>query len=315
MKTEKRGVMFFNFGDKCVARLLTAIYTLREVYKGPITVALAKNDEANVLLSKDLEGFSVDILWFDFVSKVKRNIKSILKPHLFTLSPYETTLMFDGDLIFTKPLDHLFEKTEEFGFLVTHFSEWYSNGATMSRRVRKLSKIFNNKQMDAALEHHPAVNIGVLGYNKEKGGKLLRKWTQVTKDVAGIFIADEIAMQGVYFWYDHYMAEGKYNYSCHFGRDFDKAVVIHYHGNKHTNMERYSSRLWWGAVGCIREKHDIDISKWLAADPQASAVMSHHNFDPEILLKCKKEWVDLVKDNKTIVEEDEVIPEDKSDEA
>jgi hypothetical protein len=105
--------MFFNFGNKCVARLLTAIYTLRNVYSGPITLALAKNDEANIKLVEEVKVFNVDILWFDFEHKVKRNIKSILKPHLFTLSPYDTTLMFDGDLIFitdgngSKPFGYL----------------------------------------------------------------------------------------------------------------------------------------------------------------------------------------------------------------
>lgn len=312
--SNKKGVVFFNFGNKCVARLITAIFTLRKVYTGPITLALAKNDKSNEELIKDVKDFNVDILWFDFESKVKRNIKSILKPYLFTLSPYDTTLMFDGDLIFTKPIDFLFEKTEEKGFLVTHFSDWFSNGSSMSKRIKRLSKSFNEKQIKAALNHHPAVNIGVLGYNKAKGGKLLRKWTQVTQDVAGIFIADEIAMQGVYFWYDHYLADGFYNYSCHFGKDFDKAVIIHFHGNKHTNVNRYSSRLWWGAVSYVRENFKINMFKWLDADPQASAVLNHHNFDPKILLQCRKEWDDLINKNKAVVEEDENISEDNSDE-
>lgn len=312
-----RGCMFFNFGSKCVARLLTAIYTLRNVYNGPIVLALAKNDEANIKLAEEVKIFNVDILWFDFEHKVKRNIKSILKPHLFTISPYDTTLMFDGDLIFTKPIDDLFTWTEEKGFLVTHFSQWYSNGSSMSKRIKRLSKVFNQTQMDAALNKHPAVNIGVLGYNKQKGGKLLRKWTQVTKDVAGIFIADEIAMQGVYFWYDHYMANGFYNYSCHFGKDFEKAYIIHYHGNKHSNPNRYSSRLWWGAMLQIREKfgrNKPDMQYWIEKDPQVSAVMQAPGFEPSFYIKCHKEWIDLVEKNKVIIEEDEILSEDDSDE-
>jgi hypothetical protein len=308
----KTGCMFFNFGDKCVARLLTAIYTLRRVYSGPITVALAKNDSANEKLVSDLKPFNVDIMWFDFELKVKRNLKSILKPSLFAQSPYETTLLFDGDLIFTKPIDDLFTWTEKEGFLVTHFSEWYSHGPSMSKRIRRLDKVFNEKQIKAALDKHPAVNIGVLGYNKLKGGKLLRKWNQVTKEVAGIFIADEIAMQGVYFWYDHYMANGFYNYSCHFGKDFDKAYIIHYHGNKHTNPQRYSSRLWWGAMQNIKKDYpSVNIDTWVKLDPQASEVLK--KTPHEFLNNCKIDW-DNYLNNKIVVEEDEQLSEDNSDE-
>jgi hypothetical protein len=112
MHTPTRGVMFFNFGNKCVARLLTAIYTLKKVYSGPITIALARNDETNIELEKFFNKFKGDkfnILWFDFENKVKRNLKSVLKPHLFSISPYDTTLLFDGDLIFTKSIDELWE--------------------------------------------------------------------------------------------------------------------------------------------------------------------------------------------------------------
>lgn len=312
MNNNTRGVMFFNFGDKCVARLLTAIYTLQKVYSGPITVALAKKDNTNVLLERIFNNINVDVLWFDFDQSVKRNIKSSLKPYLFSISPYDTTLMFDGDLIFTKPINELWEKIEEKGFLVTHFSNWYSHGNSMKKRVLKLSKVLNQEQINAALNKHPAVNIGVLGYNKKNGGKLLRKWANVTKQVAGMFIADEIAMQGVYFWYDHFLADGKYNYSCHFGRDFDKAHIIHYHGNKHTNIKRYSSRLWWGAVKtAIEELPILQLETWLLSDPQAKEVLS--NTPIEKILECKIDWSNYL-NNKVITEEDEEISEDQSDE-
>ena len=167
-----RGMMFFNFGKRCVARLLVAIYTLRKVYTGPITVSLAKNDENNLELDKLFKLMDINVIWYEFDAKVKKHLKSALKPYLFTLSPYDTTFMFDADVIFTKPIDELWEKTEESGFLVTHFSGWYSNGNTMTKRIGILKDTFNEKQMKAALDKHPAVNIGVLGYTKKKGDKL-----------------------------------------------------------------------------------------------------------------------------------------------
>jgi hypothetical protein len=303
MKTKnKRGVVFFNFGNKCIARLLAALYTLRKVYNGPITLALARNDKSNEELIKDVTGFNVDIMWFDMESKVKRNVKSILKPNLFLNSPYETTLMFDGDLIFMKPFDELWEKIEEHGFLVTHFSNWYSHGRTMSKRIGILKDVFNEKQMKAALDNHPAVNIGVLGYAKGKGDKLLRKWTQITEQVAGKFIADEIAMQGVYFWYDHYIAEGKYNYSCHFGKNFKEAVIIHHHGGKSYSLKRFSSRLWWGFIKEMKDS-GINIDKWLKHDSDATEILSKN--DNKFLNECLTDLHDLQKNNIEKEQEDE----------
>jgi hypothetical protein len=305
-KMNKNGIVFYNFGSKCVARLLVALYSLRRVYNGPVTLMLATKDDHNQRLLKQLETFNINFIWFDLDAKgTKRNVKSILKPYLFTLSPYENTLLIDADVVFLKSFNELFKYIEEKGFLVTQFSNWVSSGRTMAKRLEILRGIFNDKQMEAALNDHPAVNIGVLGYNKPRGDKLLRKWTQVTEKVAGKFIADEVAMQGVYFWYSHYVAEEKYNYSCHYGKDFSKANIIHYHGSKASNPNRFSSRLWWGMVKELKDLKGSDIDYWLLQDPGASQVLKENPND--FISSCYNDLQKLIKNGTEVKQEDEGV--------
>lgn len=291
-----RGVIFFNFGNKCMARLLVAVHTLRKVYDGPVTMMFAKDDEWNMKVSDVFKNqYNCDIYWFDLEKTVNRNLKSVLKPTLFELSPYDTTVMFDGDLVFTKPFDELWSWAEDHGFVVTHFMGWLSSGKSMTKRIKNvLGDVFNEKQMTAALDSHPAVNVGVLAHNKEKGRKLLRKWKQVTKQVAGKFIADEIAMQGVYIWYDHFVADETFNYSCHYGPILENAKIIHYHGNKHTGLHRQSSRLWWATVKEIIDENNYDIREWLSYDSDCNRVL-RENKNEEFLENCKVEFKDFWK--------------------
>lgn len=288
-----RGVVFFNFGNKCIARLLVAVHTIRRVYSGPVTIMLAENDEFNKEVAPIFQSeYNCDIQWFDLERTVKRNLKSVLKPIFFENSPYDTSIMFDGDLVFSGAFDELWDWAEDKGWVVTHFSGWMSNGKSMSKRINNvLGDVFNEKQMNAALDSHPAINVGVLAHNKNKGRKLLRKWKQVTQQVAGKFIADEIAMQGVYFWYDHHVADEKFNYSCHYGKLLDEAKIIHYHGNKHTGLHRESSRLWWAWVQDIIKSGKYDFEQWLQADPDAKRVLTE-NPDRDFLEKCYHEFLE-----------------------
>lgn len=287
-----RGVVFFNFGNKCLARLFVAVHTLRRVYSGPVTIMLAEKDEYNEEVAPIFEKeYNCNIQWFDLEKTVKRNLKSVLKPMFFENSPYETTIMFDGDLVFAQPFEEMWDWAEDKGWVVTHFMGWMSNGKSMSKRIENvLGDIFNEKQMNAALSGHPAVNVGVLACNRDKGRKLLRKWKQITTQAAGKFIADEIAMQGVYIWYDHFVADEKFNYSCHYGKLLNEAKIIHYHGNKHTGLHRESSRLWWAWVQNILTSKSYDLEKWLQADPDANRVLTE-NPDRNFLQTCYDEFI------------------------
>lgn len=287
------GCCFFNFGGKCITRLLVSIYTLRKVYDGNITLMLAKNDEHNEKLAKHLNKLNVDIQWFD-LKRLRRGTKSAIKPKLFKESKYDNTLMLDGDLLFLKPIDDLFKHINDSGTVLTHFCGWFNNGRTMARRLDILKECFDDAQMTKVLGKHKSVNIGVMGVSKERGKKFLRKWEEITGKLAGKFIADEIAAH-VYIWYDNYIADGTYNQSCKI-TDQDTILdnkVIHYHGNKSSNISRRSSRLWYHGLeslirsGLVNKDYIIETIK-LDGSGAASVIKKN----PTILEDCYNEFKD-----------------------
>jgi len=73
--------------------------------------------------------------------------------------------------------------------------------------------------------------------------------------------------------------------------------------------------LWWGALSSLKDKYkNIDLHKWIYADPQASAVLNDRDYEQDFLSICKTEWDNLVTKNKAVVEDDEILSEDGSDE-
>ena len=114
-------------------------------------------------------------------------------------------------------------------------------------------------------------------------------------------------MQGVYFWYDHFVAEEKYNYSCHYGKDFNKANIVHAHGSKHTNPNRFSSRLWWGFIKELKDLKGSDIDYWLLQDPGAAQVLKENSND--FIFGCYNDLQKLLKNGTEVSQEDERVEE------
>jgi len=240
------GITFFNFGGGCMVRLLVALHSLRDHYKGPVTLQLAKDDEFNERAFVDLEKLA-DIQWFDLQRLAKRNLKSVIKPDLFRLSPYDSTLMLDGDLLIQADPGELLPKIDEFGFLVTHFSEWNCDGNKMSSRVRRCQEFIDERYLRRLLSRKnkvAAINIGIMGW-KKGCDEVLDDWRQMTMNLAGQHIADEVACQVVYPRHRHYLAPGAWNSSPLYGLENPAAAsILHYHGNKHTRIDNRSSRRW-----------------------------------------------------------------------
>ncbi len=267
-KKDSSGVVFFNFGNGCVLRLLVALSSMRKVYNGDIVLMLAKDDEWNKKAVKDIEKMrlNIDFQWFDLL-KVRRKKKSAIKPHLFSLSPYDKTLMFDGDVLIRKPFDDLFDELDKNGFLITRFVTWTTNKRTMTKRISRMKGLIPEEDLQEALDHKPAINIGILGYKKSVGDKLLKMWEKITEKMAGKFIADEIAIHGACFKYPCSIVSSLYNYSCKLERaPIEDAVIIHYHGNKHARKLMETTKLWWKEAKRLDKKV---FEKWIQYDKYA----------------------------------------------
>ena len=172
MAQKDRGCVFFNFGTTYIIRLFVALYSLRDVYDGPVTLMLNKSPE-HEKLSKEMAQFNVDIQWFD-VPSINR---FVLKPNLFRISPYKTTLMFDADLLFIRSFDELWQPLEEKGVLITKsFPNPYGIAGTPENRgwgdrVKRLENtrpLLTDKEFRISrkrlLIDKIDVNIEVMGY-------------------------------------------------------------------------------------------------------------------------------------------------------
>ena len=248
---KSQGITFFNFGGGCIVRLLVALESLRKVYDGPVTLQLAKDDPHNQQALNDLKRYA-DIQWFDLARLAKRNLKSVIKPSLFKLSPYQTTLMLDGDLLIQKDPTELLTATADHGFLVTQFSTWKCDGGRMRKRVDRCKDWLWPSDMRYLSGKWPAINIGVMGWDKS-APQVLADWEWMTMKLAGQHIADEVACQCVFHRHPHVVAADTWNSSCLYATQQPKdAAILHYHGNKHTAIDRPSSRLWVKALAELK---------------------------------------------------------------
>lgn len=244
---EDKGITFFNFGGGCIVRLFVALDSLRNHYGGPVTLQLAKNDRFNEEAVADLQQYA-DIQWFDLERLAGRNLKSVLKPSLFKASPYNATLMLDGDLLIQRDPQPLLEMiSPQRPLLVTAFSDWNCDGGRMRKRVKRCEEWLWPSDMDRIMDpdhKHRAINLGVIGWDKSGTG-VLADWEWMTMKLAGQHIADEVACQCVYHRHGHYVAPETWNSSCFYGlEDPAEAAILHFHGNKHTSPNRPSSRRW-----------------------------------------------------------------------
>lgn len=247
------GITFFNFGGSCVARLLVALHSLRKHYSGPIVIFLAKGDRFNEACAEDIRQFA-EIQWFDLEAIAKKNMKCVIKPTLFEMSPFDATLMMDGDMLFQGDPSELFAPLVEKGFLLTKFSTWNTDGDKMRARIEKFKGTFSETEwgiissQDVSRGKMPAVNIGVMGFSKGHPHYLttLESWKKLTLQVAGQHMADEHAAQVLYPLVPCALVGPEWNQSCVYpsDKDYSKAKVIHYHGCKESEPNRASSRLW-----------------------------------------------------------------------
>jgi hypothetical protein len=253
----KNCIAFYNFGNKCILELLVATYSLRKHYTGDIVWMLANNDEWNKQVASQVDNLKVTIKWVD-LNLIKRNAKSAVKPFLFDklfTSGYDSVLMCDGDLLFLKPIDELWSKLAEKGVLLTQFCNWVTKGKIMKARIEQMRGLITDADLDVLIKNaKPAVNIGVMGFTKERGLRQLKVWDALTEKLAGKHIADEVAAHALLLG-NVMIAPPTFNASAKIGdlSHIEDNYIVHYHGSAQGGGDTYarygnrrrSSRLWF----------------------------------------------------------------------
>jgi hypothetical protein len=262
-----RGLVFFNRGTRCVARLLVCLWTLRKHYAGPVTVL--HEGTFPEWAGKALKHFRVD------TKEVPATDGSVLagKSKMWRNSPYRHTMFMDADMIVRGPVDEFLDAVEKHGLVLPTFCGWKTTGRKMSTRIAAWDHIVPDLVKAAQVEQ-PAINTGVIGWTA--GNRAMEDYEALTLKGNSIGevhrkTLDEIAMQLVITQHPHHLMGPEWNDSCVYGNP-ETARIIHFHGQKHLREPntKYWKEAFWELVANVTwlspklkgESGDPSIDEW-----------------------------------------------------
>jgi hypothetical protein len=234
-----KGVIYYNRGTKCMARLLVSLYSLRKHYQG--NVALIYSGEQEQWFLDAVKSFDAEVIEMPFR---KGEGSLVLKASLWRYSPFDLTMFMDADTIVLNPIDEYFDYIDKYDFVTGNFANWKTNGGTISKRIKNWQKCCP-ELIQPAINFGQAVNTGVDGW--KKGATLLKAWEDLTikgfKMNCTTRIVDEIACQLLLPHHKCYVADTSWGESIKFGKWNENTKIIHYHGSKHVG-DRPQNGLW-----------------------------------------------------------------------
>lgn len=277
-----QGVEFFNFGERCVIKLFNAIYSLRKVYSGPIVV---RQDVQSPFLDDIVTLFKPFNIIFDFFEMnsnfCNRNLSYSTKPRILQQSIFQYTMFCDSDTLFLSPINDFFKAIHENGIVLTKFNNWVSTGSIISKRIKRMSKFIDGDQLEQSLEHRPALNTGILGFDKDKSQEFFKEWIDITEKAKGLFIVDEIACQVMFFKHNCKVLGPEWNCSVIYG-DLTDAKILHFHGKKNSHQDFFGARLWWASLYWAMQDGYItndQIYFWAGKDKRSKRFLENGNFN------------------------------------
>jgi len=263
---ETRGIIMFNRGENCIVRAIVALETLRRHWNGPVTMYL--EDPYPHEFDEVCAHYNVDVIHNEENHELKTLVR---KTDMFSNPPYDRTMWLDSDVVVNGSLDEMFDYLDDADVSIPHFCGWWSNGRTMSKRVRKFEGIAEDRHVKKALEKHPAANTGILTFRKsEKWTKFVKDWVTLAHEgsKARIFIPDEVAFQVLYpsaeeeWGLKVHIAPQKFNVSVKFGGDIEDKRLIHFHGRKHC-LDFPLCDYWKNEFEDMCEKNTANINNFL----------------------------------------------------
>ena len=240
-----KGIIYYNAGRSCIVRLAVSVFTLRNVYDGPVTI-ISEKGEGHKNCVKVAKAFNTDIKEVVMPDK-KKNQTMLNRTLLHTVTPYDITLNIDGDTVIRRDPSRLFNLASEFEFVVCAFCNWTSKSKKIRRRLKEWNEWYP-KEVEESAELGDALNCGV--YAWKTGAKWMQDWYKLAKVNRRTFIPDEKCCQLMIYKYPHYIADQRYNTSCAHAEINDSTHIIHYHGKKHCRFNedkthRYNSQYWY----------------------------------------------------------------------
>lgn len=302
MNQESRGIIMFNRGSECVVRAIVCLYTIRKQWNGPITFFVEEPypkefDEA-------CKFFGADVIHNEKNHELKTLVR---KTDMFSRSPYDRTLWVDADMVILGDISKMFDNLDEYDCCIPHFCGWFADGKTISKRIRRFDGLVEKDIYDKSLEHHKAVNTGILSWKKsEKWDKFIRDWVSlaIKGSKAHIFIPDEVAFQILYPSADKWgmkvlIEETNYNVSVlhDHGQSKDQRV-IHFHGDKHV-LDVPSCDIWKQIFQEMCDKNIANINYFVEhyADKRLRKYLNRGDVtsDVTIITACDEKYVEYLR--------------------
>ena len=290
-KPAGRGCIFLDFGNSHSLRLIVAVFSLRKHYPGPVRVVLEKGAD-NRALTEILQGLDCE------VEEVTGLSKSWTKHQLFRQSPFESTLIFDSDLVFRAPIDDLWTALERTGLLLTRFyAPPYGIEGTPERhgrcsRVNLLNKIrklvapqIHARTMHNLLAHRLDVNVGVMGVTAAGGQDFLDQWAKAIEadPQRRIPLLDEMLALALFSEHEHSLMDETWN--CPADEFFRRsnladARIIHYFAEGTTirgmrlgrNPATWAGKIWYDTYREVSAR--FNTSRWEKPDPYFSPALT-----------------------------------------
>lgn len=275
MESDKGIVYLFAYSLDYSERMAVSLHTLRNHWRGPVTVLADKvtEDMAQRIAGDTRIGAEVILIEPFQGSRHANYVTKTMIPWKWT--PHRRTLLIDGDTSVHGSLDQLFE----YPLVITSFSDWCSCGRVSGRCKWWLGKGADIEELVRIQLSHPwpAINTGVVGWWREHF--ITRRWHELTLRGRGTHMTDEIAMQLLLSELKDQVTilDDRWNSSPTYGKNMDDVRIWHYHGGKH--FRKPECRILWepllrqameeniGGVGEWAGKYDPAALKILNGEP------------------------------------------------
>jgi hypothetical protein len=277
------GFLYFHHGTKHAVRLVVSLFSLRKRWDGP--VAIADTGESRGLVDRIIADgrLQVEALVRAPFRQLRRHSCYVAKSSVWRCTPFARgTIMLDCDTMFVRSPAGLVEIVEDernAPVFVTRFSNWVTTGPLVSKRLRQWERVkcegLNVKKMlkenlDAP---HAAINTGLVGFRASEAGEFLEDWERLSQAGARCSFTDELSAQNLIRKHRHTLLSDRWNCSPLFGAEKDKAVLLHFHGNKALRPE--VGGLWLAAYEECLSLNIAGIREWTpAGDPALTEWMA-----------------------------------------
>ena len=308
-----QGVIMFNRGDAMMINAIVALYTLRQHYDGNVTFYVQQPCSCMEEFKKSLGHFNCDIIELENKPEYKT---LVMKNSLFENPPYDKTLWMDTDTVTVGDIAPMFDYLDEHNcdMCIPSFAGWVSDGSAISKRIKRFVGIAEQRHIDKALRHYPAVNTGILSFRKsEKWSKFVKDWTNLAYQgsLKGIFIPDETVAQVLYPSIEEwglkiFITKTDFNVSVlhDHGKSKDRRI-IHFHGKKSVLNVDTCNQYFKPIFHELLEKNEANIQHYVQyshkrikeylGNKKDLASPHYTTSDTTIVTACDSNYVEILK--------------------